>query len=142
MVPEYVRLLTRNFVRRSSYNSCLYTIPTSPRIRLQRCPAQIRQAMLIDGVRVIILVYNHGSTSDSVGAGFVPSKLQDRIMFDRVISLRHWIKRTIMRTFIAVCGQGPRFLPNARDTNRDHQSITTHLNLNVGHEYWQGARCV
>lgn len=42
--------------------------------------------MLIDGVNVIIVVYNHGSTSDGVRAGFVPSKLQGRVIFDREIS--------------------------------------------------------
>ncbi|KAN0118274.1 hypothetical protein V8E52_005250 [Russula decolorans] len=116
--------------------------PPSPRIRLQGSPAQIRQAMLIDVVRAISFVYNHGSTSDGIGTGSVPSELRDRVVFDREISLGHWIRKTIMRTFIAGRSQRPHFPPNARNTDQDLQSITPYLNPNAGHEYRRGARCV
>ena len=98
--------------------------------------------MLIDVVRAISFVYNHGSTSDGIGVGSVPSELRDRVVFDREISLGHWIRKTIMRSFIAGRSQRPRFPPNARNTDQDLQSITPYLNLNAGHEYRRGARCV
>jgi hypothetical protein len=77
--------------------------------------------MLIDIVRAISFVYNHGSTSDGIGVGSVPSELRDRVVFDREISLGHWIRKTIMRTFIAGRSQRPRFPPNARNTDQDLQ---------------------